>query len=95
MVAEVKHTIATALFLFGLGCLVGHLCGCTADEQLRVEHAAKVAGYDQILLACKEEGKASGSFAVFEACERSASRRLCFEHPEIQDKWARCKEVLP
>lgn len=87
-------TVAYLLFLFAAGCIVGHVCGCTSAE-VRAEHAAINLGYDEVLVRCKSMGKDAGAFAVFEACERAASRKLCAEHVELRPTWKRCAEVFP
>lgn len=57
------------------------------------EHAAVATAYGLSLDQCKAAGKASGSFAVFEACERTESRKLCTERPQLRTAWPRCAEV--
>lgn len=83
------------LFVAVVMAALGQCTGCKHAPPLDPNQLAVNAGYDADLVRCKETGKASGSFAVYEACERSASRRVCLEHPEIRSHWPRCVEVLP
>lgn len=69
------------------------LAGCSASQQRRVEQAGANVLYDRELVRCQEVGKQAGSFAVFESCERAASRSLCVSRPELQTTWPRCAEV--
>lgn len=100
--SSIRETIAFAIALGAVAAVVLHCTGCTPSERQTAEQAAVKAaqaavnvGYDVELVECKRRGKESGSFAVFDACERAASRRLCVEHPELREPWGRCKEVLP
>ena len=96
MKGSLKLEFAAALLLSSVILAgLGQCSGCKHAPPLSPIQLAVNAGYDAELVRCKETGKASGSFAVYEACERAASRRICLEHPEIRPHWARCAEVLP
>lgn len=59
-------------FLF----LVGFAAGCSGAQQ-RAEQALVVGTYERQLDQCREKGKVSGSYAVYEACARAVDRTLC------------------
>lgn len=88
-----REIAACIFFLFAFFFVVSQCMGCGPSDQVRAANAQQVAAYDLELVHCKEQGKASGSFAVFEACERGVSRRLCLDRPELRTIWPRCKEV--
>ena len=54
-----RRTLGFALFLFAVGCLVGHVCGCHPAVVESVENAAAVAQYKLLLVDCREKGKAT------------------------------------
>lgn len=67
---------------------------CT-PAAVQAEHAAVTKDYGLSLDHCRAAGKDAGSFAVFEACERAESRKLCTGRPALRTAWVRCAEVLP
>lgn len=72
-------TLGMALFLFALGCCVTHVAGCAPTAQQRAENAIVVGTYERELDHCRAQGKAAGSYAVYEACAKTVDRRLCIE----------------
>lgn len=72
-----------------------HCTGCNHAPALSPQRILENAGYDQALRDCKVTGKASGSFAVYDACERAESRKVCLAHPELRGLWDQCAAVLP
>lgn len=68
-----------ALFLFALGCIVEHVAGCIPSAKERTENALVVGVYERELDHCKAQGKAAGSYAVYEACANAVDRLLCIQ----------------
>ena len=92
-VEEVVVTVVLmTIFAIAVGCCVTGLTGCAGASQ-KAEYAAIATAYGLSLDRCKATGKASGSFAVFEACEKAEARRLCNERPQLRTAWARCADV--
>ena len=96
----IRESLAAVGLLLGLLYLVAHCSGCaqTSADKARAlavatEHAAITVAYGLSLDQCKAVGKASGSFAVFEACERAETRKLCTERPPLRSAWVRCADV--
>jgi len=76
--AMVREVVSVVLAFLGL-IFALHLCtGCSSPQE-RVANAIVVATYDRDLDHCKELGKTSGSFAVYETCAKAVDRRLCAE----------------
>lgn len=69
------------------------VAACGPSAALSAHHAAITVQYDMALARCKEQGKTAGSFAVFEACERAATRQICLDVPELRSTWARCSDA--
>ncbi len=102
-ISEALAGVSVLCFLAAVVYLIGQ-CGCASSEPAaktaddiapRVENGAAVAQYDAILAECVRKGEDAGSFAVFGACERETSARLCRESEGLRREWPRCKEVLP
>lgn len=53
--------------------------GCSSATERRAENAIVNAAYERELEHCKEQGKVSHSFEVYEACADAVDRRLCIE----------------
>lgn len=49
---------------------------CSPTESARAKNAVDLAGYTKALDDCRGEGKAAGSYAVYEACAKAADRRF-------------------
>jgi len=73
-----RGAFGLALALFAFGCIVGQCAGCASATE-RAEQAIVVGVYERELDACIAQGKASGSFAVYQACARTVDRRMCVE----------------
>jgi hypothetical protein len=56
--------------------LLSFLVAC-ASPQERAEQAIVLGLYERELDACREQGKVSGSFAVYKACADATDRKLC------------------
>jgi hypothetical protein len=67
---------------------------CT-PAAVKAEHALVVKDYGLSLDHCRAAARDAGAFAVFEACEREESRKLCAERPQLRTAWVRCAEVMP
>lgn len=64
---------AFALLLGGIGTMIiWAFSGCAAADS-----ASVVANYERELDHCREVGKVSHSFDVYDACARAVDRRLC------------------
>lgn len=76
----------------------GWLAGCSSPAQrtlTAVEIAEVTLPYQYALDVCRENARAAKSWAVYEACEKAESRRVCNERPQLKAAWKRCAEVLP
>lgn len=71
--------LGLALFLFAVGCVVGHVAGCKPEYREPVENAAAVAQYEALLDDCRKQGKAAKSYQVYEQCADAVDRHLCRE----------------
>lgn len=75
-----------------------HSAGCSSPAQrtlTAVEIAEVTLPYQYALDVCRENARAAKSWAVYEACEKAESRRVCNERPQLKGAWKRCAEVLP
>lgn len=73
-----KRALPFALFLFAVGCCVGHVAGCKPSPAVQsVENAAAVAQYGALLDECIAKGKDAGSLAVYVGCADGLDRMLC------------------
>lgn len=92
--SKLARFICTALMLLAALAAYAMLHGCGGTSAVvKAENAAIASAYGLSLDQCKAVGKASGSFAVFEACERAETRRLCVAEPKLRTAWVRCAEV--
>ncbi len=85
--------VEAVLFLVAVVGLVYLVSGCDPADQARVENAAAVAQYDLALVECKEKARAAKDFAVYEACERAVTRKLCEDSEPLRREWKACAEV--
>lgn len=77
---DTLHAVLLGLALIVLGAVIPELCtSCTPAERQIVDSAIVVATYERELDHCREQGRASHSYEVYEACARSVDRRLCVE----------------
>ena len=74
-----RRTLGFAVFLFAVGCLVGHVCGCHPAVVESVENAAAVAQYKALMADCRKKGKAAKDYEVYDACADEVDRMLCRE----------------
>jgi len=85
-----KVDALTVLLFIGAVLLVCRvLAGClpkAEDAATKAEHVVVVGGYERRLDRCLAEAKAAKSMAVYDACEREATRELCATRPELRSK---------
>ncbi len=73
---SLKDTLLLAVGLFGAAIIAEHcLTGCAAAGP--ADKALTIAAYERELDRCRDNGKASGSYAVYEACADAVDRELC------------------
>ena len=76
-----KQAFAVGLFLFALGCLVGHGLGCGPSQveptvvETRAKNALDADLYRRELADCRALGKDAGSLAVYETCAKAADTK--------------------
>lgn len=52
------------------------LVSCTNTEQQRAKNAFDLKGYQEALDKCREQGKMSKSYEVYESCAKAADRKF-------------------
>ena len=85
-----KVDALTVLLFVGVILLVCRvLAGClpkAEDAATKAEHVVVVGSYERRLDRCLTEARAAQSLAVYDACEREATRELCASRPELRAK---------
>jgi len=71
--------IGVICLLAGLTLVIAYCNACTPTAAERAESAIVVATYERELDACREQGRMSKSYSVYEACARAVDHRLCAE----------------
>lgn len=74
----VRETLVVGLALGAALAVLANCTGC-ASAQERAEQAIVVGTYERELDHCRQQGKVSGSFAVYQACANAVDRRFCAE----------------
>jgi hypothetical protein len=97
----VHHALAGVgilLILGGIAVVVQYCTGCSGTAAERALNAVEVAEwtlpYSHALDACRENARQSGSWKVYEACERAETRKVCNQRPGLKASWKRCQEVM-
>jgi hypothetical protein len=82
MSRDVRTLVGTVLALFAMWFIVCHECGCRPTPVLAptIENAAAVAQYEALLDDCRRQGRAAGSYAVYETCADAVDSHLCAQH---------------
>jgi hypothetical protein len=70
------------VFILAMVGTVGVLAHCQPKPEVKtaVENAAAVAQYTALLDQCRAQGRASNSFAVYQACADAVDDHLCSQH---------------
>ncbi len=91
----VGESLAAILVLTLIAVLVARcLGGCaTLSPTEQADITIQTGMYAMALDHCREQGRISGKFVVYEACEKAESRRICQERAYLQQTWKRCAEV--
>jgi hypothetical protein len=80
---DFRKVLSMVLFLYAVGFVCGHATGCKPPPPqvyTAVENAAAVAQYTALLDDCRRQGRAAGSYAVYETCANAVDDHLCAQH---------------
>jgi hypothetical protein len=80
MKRDLRTLLGTVLALFALWFIVSTQCGCRPPPAHTVENVDAVKQYEGLLDDCRKQGRAAGSYAVYETCADAVDSHLCAEH---------------